>query len=608
MAQAARLDLRMQKELKLLLTDPPPGASFPLLSSSSSSSLSAIDAQIEGPEGTVYAKGMFHIKIQIPERYPFQPPSVTFVTPIYHPNIDNGGRICLDILNLPPKGAWQPSLNISTVLTSIGLLLSEPNPDDGLMCEASREYKYNRQAFDQKARSMTEKYAKVGVSGNACSSQSIPTNSNTNMMEVKTAGMESRHEVNEYGVSHKKLCGTRWKLSLESSGSTLKRDGDGKLNEVPNDHPVPSNYKDQRELEGTRKGPIDMNDEYNQGQDKLCETRQKLSLETIGQFQNRDGHDKESLVLNRCPSPKPQKPFVASSGSSMMKVGNHYDHEEQGSKSINDSINMRSKKLTVGEKQPQGISSDTCQIRDGCNEEVIVIPQPSPSEFHSYASHETLPLPMAAKHIELPHKGFINGMGNGNNGINSKKLCSVGKKLSLGFRGLSQIQEKDNKENVVPVHQTSLSHPKSPSLSSSTPSMVSKAGKHFESGSEISGLNVSYKNCGISRKLSLGPLTQLQGSNDDNRQLLSLSQKLSEDPSKGLPLQQDCGCDNKQKLNHEHNVKIDEGTKQQNTEDKSPVSESVIVLDSEDSEDEGYVSLRKSLLARKRIGKRKAKV
>ncbi|CAH1426368.1 unnamed protein product [Lactuca virosa] len=168
MAQAARLNLRMQKEVKLLLTDPPPGASFPHLSPTSdlsSFSLTAIDAQIQGPEDTVYEKGVFKIKIQIPERYPFQPPIVTFATPIYHPNIDTGGRICLDILNLPPKGAWQPSLNISTVLTSIGLLLSEPNPDDGLMCEASKEYKYNKQVFDQKARSMTEKYAKSDTSG-----------------------------------------------------------------------------------------------------------------------------------------------------------------------------------------------------------------------------------------------------------------------------------------------------------------------------------------------------------------------------------------------------------------------------------------------------------
>jgi ubiquitin-conjugating enzyme E2 T len=46
MAQAARLNLRMQKELKLLLTDPPPGASFPFLSTDSDfSSLSTIDAR-----------------------------------------------------------------------------------------------------------------------------------------------------------------------------------------------------------------------------------------------------------------------------------------------------------------------------------------------------------------------------------------------------------------------------------------------------------------------------------------------------------------------------------------------------------------------------------
>ena len=33
------------------------------------------------------------------------------------------------------QGAWRPALNLSTVLASIGLLLAEPNPDDGLMTD-----------------------------------------------------------------------------------------------------------------------------------------------------------------------------------------------------------------------------------------------------------------------------------------------------------------------------------------------------------------------------------------------------------------------------------------------------------------------------------------
>ena len=64
-----------------------------------------------------------------------EPPKMQFLTPIYHPNIDSAGRICLDSLKMPPKGAWKPSLNISTLLTSVLLLMTEPNPDDPLMTD-----------------------------------------------------------------------------------------------------------------------------------------------------------------------------------------------------------------------------------------------------------------------------------------------------------------------------------------------------------------------------------------------------------------------------------------------------------------------------------------
>ena len=45
---------------------------------------------------------------------------------------------------LPPHGCWKPSLNISSCLTSLQVLMSEPNPDDPLMPEIADELRYQR--------------------------------------------------------------------------------------------------------------------------------------------------------------------------------------------------------------------------------------------------------------------------------------------------------------------------------------------------------------------------------------------------------------------------------------------------------------------------------
>ncbi|XP_023042612.2 ubiquitin-conjugating enzyme E2 T isoform X1 [Piliocolobus tephrosceles] len=147
---------RLKRELHMLATEPPPG----ITCWQDKDQMDDLRAQILGGANTPYEKGVFKLEVIIPERYPFEPPQIRFLTPIYHPNIDSAGRICLDVLKLPPKGAWRPSLNIATVLTSIQLLMSEPNPDDPLMADISSEFKYNKPVFLKNARQWTEKHAR----------------------------------------------------------------------------------------------------------------------------------------------------------------------------------------------------------------------------------------------------------------------------------------------------------------------------------------------------------------------------------------------------------------------------------------------------------------
>ncbi|XP_063585718.1 ubiquitin-conjugating enzyme E2 T-like [Penaeus indicus] len=93
-------------------------------------------------------------------RYPFHPPKVRFLTKIYHPNIDSAGRICLDILKLPPSGGWRPAHNLSSILTSIRLLMASPNPNDPLMTDIAEEYQFKKSQYEATAKEWTAKFAK----------------------------------------------------------------------------------------------------------------------------------------------------------------------------------------------------------------------------------------------------------------------------------------------------------------------------------------------------------------------------------------------------------------------------------------------------------------
>lgn len=147
---------RITRELTQLNTDPPPGiAAYP----ESCRDMSMIRAEITGADDSPFENGVFHVAIQITPRYPFEPPRCRFITPIYHPNIDAQGRICLDTLKSPPTGSWSPAVSLSSLLLTLRTLMCDPNAEDGLVPEIADLLKRDPQRFRVHAKMITEKYA-----------------------------------------------------------------------------------------------------------------------------------------------------------------------------------------------------------------------------------------------------------------------------------------------------------------------------------------------------------------------------------------------------------------------------------------------------------------
>lgn len=63
-----------------------------------------------------YNKGAYKVKFEFPAEYPFKPPTVTFLTKIYHPNIDEKGQVCLPIVSVEH---WKPATKTEQGKTNV---------------------------------------------------------------------------------------------------------------------------------------------------------------------------------------------------------------------------------------------------------------------------------------------------------------------------------------------------------------------------------------------------------------------------------------------------------------------------------------------------------
>ena len=110
-----------------------------------------------GPKDSPYEGGVWKVRCELPEAYPYRSPSIGFCNKIFHPNIDEAsGSVCLDVINQ----TWSPMFDLLNVFeTFLPQLLAYPNPADPLNGEAAALLMREPDQYKARVRDYVQKYA-----------------------------------------------------------------------------------------------------------------------------------------------------------------------------------------------------------------------------------------------------------------------------------------------------------------------------------------------------------------------------------------------------------------------------------------------------------------
>ncbi|KAI8883684.1 ubiquitin conjugating enzyme [Backusella circina FSU 941] len=166
MSQVDQSALLLARQLKDLQKNPVEGFSAGLVEDN----IYEWEILIIGASDTLYEGGFFKARLSFPNSYPIEPPTMTFITEMYHPNVYPDGTVCISILHPPGEDKygyeqanerWSPVHTVETILLSVISMLSSPNDESPANIEAAKMYRSDYPQFKKKVQRLVRKSAEM---------------------------------------------------------------------------------------------------------------------------------------------------------------------------------------------------------------------------------------------------------------------------------------------------------------------------------------------------------------------------------------------------------------------------------------------------------------
>ncbi|CAF1622375.1 unnamed protein product, partial [Adineta ricciae] len=163
------------------------------------SGLNEFMVKFAGPHETPYEGGVWNIRVDLPDKYPFKSPSIGFMNRIFHPNIDEmSGTVCLDVINQ----TWTPMYDLANIFESfLPQLLAYPNPVDPLNGDAAALYLHKPDDYKKKVREYVQRFATAAMAESLAATINGQQSSTNSTNDTNNSNLANKNESDDEVLS-----------------------------------------------------------------------------------------------------------------------------------------------------------------------------------------------------------------------------------------------------------------------------------------------------------------------------------------------------------------------------------------------------------------------